>query len=83
MTPLRMKKKLTPGQEFRNKSIRSAIQKVGDYERFVIVWSDWEFGDYTYFYKIDQNLPKQVIERLRMSIELEAARLNFDVSLQI
>jgi hypothetical protein len=78
-----MTNKLTPGQEFRIKAIKTAIRKVGDYERFVKVWSNWKQGDYTYFYKIDQGLSKHVIEKLRMSIELEAGRLNFEVSLQI
>jgi hypothetical protein len=78
-----MKNKPTPGQEYRSKAIRRAIQKVGDYEKFVNVWWDWSSGDTTFYYKIDPELPKNIIEKLRMSIELEAGALNFDVSLQV
>jgi hypothetical protein len=74
-----MYKKPSPGQEYRSKAIKEAIKRVGDYSEFVTVWSIWKLNDYVFYYKIDNKLPKELIDKIRMSIEIEAGRLNFEV----
>lgn len=73
--------KKNAGYEYRFKAIRRAIQSVGNYEESVRVWPDPISDKIVFNYKIDESLPRSIIDKLREAIELEAGKLNFDVSM--
>jgi len=64
------------------KAIKGAIQRVGNYEECVRVWQDPMIDRIVINYKIDESLSQSIIDKLREAIELEAGKLNFDVSMQ-